>query len=532
MMFSVQGLMGLKSTAITSGAQADTYGSKQIEPLLQGEVSDRKNFFNLLVRADEHGKNSNQSGIRQPESPTREQHPQKDLLDFLRSELIPDDSDHALEILNEVNMHQLSETVINIHCCADSSELKQMVLGLMEESRPSGKESYIEPLLLQDFNFVLENGELPANAMEWVGHSKGVNDLPVEMSGQQFPSLLKQLFATLENSKGQSTPEVNSDVARMANLLKSQTEQVHVPVTDNRQEVPGFKDQMPLDLENGRIPVRPEVSTLVASMVKTHEGRTGINPQVEETREEINVRHILHSRAGESQSTPDADTEILDAELKVFPPRDENKLNVEQNAKNISVKIPDTNLHVPRDNGQTVSNHVFQNQTATNFPNNTNSLNYQVRQSSMLVDQDFQIQENRIVSQVFACLNKGSRQGSGHWMINLYPPELGKVKVRIFSGKGSLNIHLQSQTHQVAGVLEKHLSALQHSLEDQGLVLSDLQVSVESGNQEGSQFEEQGFRFADQETPITQLTKKDQDSHISGRNPEWSGSPWGLSLIV
>ncbi len=528
MMFSVQGLMGLKSTAITPGAQADTYGSKQIEPLLQGEVSDRKIFFNLLVRAYEHGKNSNQSGIRQPESPTRGQHSPKDLLDFLRSELIPDDSDHAVEILNEVNMHQLSETVINIHVCADSSELKPMVLGLMEESRTSD----IEPLLLQDFNFVLENGDLPANAMEWVGHFKGVNDLPAEMSRQQFPSLLKQLFATLENSKGQSTPEVISDVARMANLLKAQTEQVHVPVTGNRQEVSGFKDQMPLDLENGRIQARPEFSSLVASMVKTHEGRTGINPQVEETREEINIRHILHSRAGESQSTPDADTEIPDAELKVFPPRDENKLNVAQNAKKISVKIPDTNLHVPRDNLQTVSNPVFQNQTATNFPNNTNSLNYQVRQSPMLVDQDFQIQENRIVSQVFACLNTGSRQGSGHWMINLYPPELGKVKVRIFSGKGSLNIHLQSQTHQVAGVLEKHLSALQHSLEDQGIVLSDLQVSVESGNQEGSQFEEQGFRFADQETPITQLTKKDQDSHISGRNPEWSGSPWGLSLIV
>ena len=101
--------------------------------------------------------------------------------------------------------------------------------------------------------------------------------------------------------------------------------------------------------------------------------------------------------------------------------------------------------------------------------------------------------ENKIVGQVFMRLFSGARQGSGNMTINIYPPEMGSVKIRIISDNGRLTVHMHPGNQQVASILEKNLGVLQQSLADQGLDVSDLFVSVDTGEQERSDFEQQAL---------------------------------------
>ncbi|MGM0453282.1 MAG: flagellar hook-length control protein FliK [Thermodesulfobacteriota bacterium] len=142
--------------------------------------------------------------------------------------------------------------------------------------------------------------------------------------------------------------------------------------------------------------------------------------------------------------------------------------------------------------------------------------------------------ENQIVSQVFVRLFSGAGKGSGSMTIHMHPPELGKVRVRVVSDQGKLNVHLHPQNQQVMGVLEKHLPTLQQSLADQGVVLSDLDVSVDnSGEQDMSQFEEQGFSSARRDFSAFEEDGENEDTKQLSPDPVQSdGSAQGLSLRV
>ncbi|MFW5901418.1 MAG: flagellar hook-length control protein FliK [Thermodesulfobacteriota bacterium] len=141
--------------------------------------------------------------------------------------------------------------------------------------------------------------------------------------------------------------------------------------------------------------------------------------------------------------------------------------------------------------------------------------------------------ENRVVSQVFVRLFSGARQGSGSMTINMHPPELGSVKVRIASESGHLNVSLHPQNHQVVGILERHLPTLQQSLADQGIDISDMQVSVDSGGEEGtSRFEEQAFDGRQQRASKTETADPDAKALAETSQASESNSESGLSLRV
>jgi len=83
-------------------------------------------------------------------------------------------------------------------------------------------------------------------------------------------------------------------------------------------------------------------------------------------------------------------------------------------------------------------------------------------------------------------------------------------------------------------VLEKHLPALQQSLVEQGVEVSDLQVSVDSGGEEGeAQFGEQAFSEAGRGRGRPGGTEE-QEPEEGARNPETEQSAGhsGLSLRV
>ncbi len=100
--------------------------------------------------------------------------------------------------------------------------------------------------------------------------------------------------------------------------------------------------------------------------------------------------------------------------------------------------------------------------------------------------------ESNVVNQVFVRLAAGLQQGSRNMIINMHPPELGRVKVNLVSDNGRLSAVLHTENQQVQGILDRNLPQLRQSLQEQGLSIEDLGVSLDSGGQEGgSAFEEE-----------------------------------------
>lgn len=160
---------------------------------------------------------------------------------------------------------------------------------------------------------------------------------------------------------------------------------------------------------------------------------------------------------------------------------------------------------------------------------------FSVRHASGSFDSQLKAEETRVLSQVSVRLSAGIRQGSKNMTIHMHPPDLGRVKVRIISEGSNLNVQLHSQNHQVAGILERHLPGLQQSLADQGVSVTNLHVSVDSGDdQGGSQFEEQGFGASNRHAPGKESAAEDESPAAPDPEPTLSpgGHAQGLSLRV
>ncbi len=94
--------------------------------------------------------------------------------------------------------------------------------------------------------------------------------------------------------------------------------------------------------------------------------------------------------------------------------------------------------------------------------------------------------EKGVVEQVFLRLNNAYRDGNRNVLLQLHPPELGKLRIRLTSEKGKIRAHLQSQNEQVHDLLQKHLPRLRESLEEQGIQVEEMMVDVNSNSSDGS----------------------------------------------
>jgi flagellar hook-length control protein FliK len=490
MFFSDQGIMGLKSQVTIFRAQGELNIEKQTGSLFQEDVPDGKTFLNYLFQAAGQRKISAQSANGKEESPIQKEQPSEVLLNFLGSDLKLDNLDYALEISTGANMFHLIETADNIPCYADIPELNTMIPGQPGELIYGNKESGMQPFLLKAIKFTTDN-KVP-------GH--------LELApGAGFK------FEALENQE-RAMPDTGKD---------------------NRQALRTFLEQVLLASKNTHEVLSPEINSTKAPVLKAFESQTPVRQLAEEPPAGADLRKWLDSFANESKNKPVLENERSDSALNAFAKQDEKIINSGKIFKNITVGHLEGNLQVRKESGQTISNPAFQTLSTLEIQETTNNPNSPIKQAAMIFDKDSYRVESTVLGQVVTRLFTGVRRGSQNMTIYLYPPELGRVKVRIVSDKGDLNVRLHSVNHQVAGILEKYLPILQQSLEDQGIVLSGLQVGVESGNQEGSQFEENEFNFVAQEIPMNKLSEDDQDALTVGENPEWYGSSSiGLNLIV
>ncbi|MFO8086004.1 MAG: flagellar hook-length control protein FliK [Desulfobacterales bacterium] len=352
-------------------------------------------------------------------------------------------------------------------------------------------------------------------------------------SRQNLHTLWQKLFLPKDDSQSHAHGQLNSDASFILKSVSTQTQAMVEKVENTSQEeYKPFSGHPPITKETGR-EVTPKISSAAATAIDADETFTAVKHQTKDTLPEENLRQLLNIITGESKNK--AAPEILKSDMDLKTAFFSNPELKEDGhiLRSITTNNMDFNLQTSKENTQSISSAFSQIQLSSNAMEGLNETNAHLKQIAAAFEKNPQRVENSVLGQIAARLFTGVRQGMGNMTINLYPPELGKVKVKIVSEKGSLNVHLHSQNHYVVGVLEKYLSMLQHSLENHGIALSDLQVSVESENQEGSQFENQRFWFGDENVTSRQsLSEENQQPSLSENNPGWTRLPQGLSLRV
>jgi len=204
--------------------------------------------------------------------------------------------------------------------------------------------------------------------------------------------------------------------------------------------------------------------------------------------------------------------------------------------KTVATERTENRQNILKDGGGPAGANMNTSATTTGMFGRAENAANVVQPGGTSFDSQVKAAEHQVVNQVSVRLFTGVRQGSGNMTIQIHPPELGSVKVRIVSDQGSLNVHLHPQNQQVAAILERHLPALHQSLADQGIDLSGLHVSVDSGaDQNASGFEDQEGDFTADRRTFNSEAESDENALAQSAESENTAAynqGTGLSLRV
>jgi flagellar hook-length control protein FliK len=122
------------------------------------------------------------------------------------------------------------------------------------------------------------------------------------------------------------------------------------------------------------------------------------------------------------------------------------------------------------------------------------------------------IVENRIIDQVIEQISIRSSQQQSSVTIKLHPEELGHLKLELVSYNETIKAHIHVQNQQIQDIVEKNLTRLREGFEQQGLVLDEIQVSVDSESRsEPGLFNDQHALHAGPQTANSTGTQESDD---------------------
>ena len=286
--------------------------------------------------------------------------------------------------------------------------------------------------------------------------------------------------------------------------------------------------------ENSRDPLNPENSSL-AAISKAFEHQTGGKLNQESGFSDTAIENPSGLFNDESAKNISPDQGKIDAVSDILKKPGDGMQIEGTFDKASSQSFDGSRLSSIVDAGS--NSNIFANDALNGKINeNFSVVNFKANHAAQFFESDSNRAESNIVNQIFVRLFSGVRQGSGKMVINLHPPELGRVKVRISADKGGLKVYMHPQNEQVGGLLEKYLPILHQALDNQGILLSDLRVNVESGDQQMSQFDEQGFGSSDNsalpDSPEKHPEPFFSDDYQDGDGLTKTGSANGLSVRV
>lgn len=126
-------------------------------------------------------------------------------------------------------------------------------------------------------------------------------------------------------------------------------------------------------------------------------------------------------------------------------------------------------------NAEVEVNYTAQPMTENRLSANTAQLNPETPQAAAA---------REVVDQIFEKIKVDIKPGVSEIKMSLRPASLGEVSLRIASENGIITAHFVAESQRVKEIIESSLNHLKDSLAEQGVNVSELSVSVSTGNSE------------------------------------------------
>ncbi|ABA88435.1 flagellar hook-length control protein FliK [Syntrophotalea carbinolica DSM 2380] len=145
----------------------------------------------------------------------------------------------------------------------------------------------------------------------------------------------------------------------------------------------------------------------------------------------------------------------------------------------------------------------------------------------------FAIPEQQVMEQVIQRSSLKELEGKRQLTVELHPEELGQVKLNLTQDNDRMQLHLQAHSSEVRDILEKHLPRLQEALQQQGLRLETIQVSVDAQRNNTQEFldrqQQQAHRNPWQQNHRAAVQTEEQ---LIAKPTNRANSATGLSLRI
>ena len=141
-------------------------------------------------------------------------------------------------------------------------------------------------------------------------------------------------------------------------------------------------------------------------------------------------------------------------------------------------------------------------------------------------------EEVRVLDQVLNQLSLNRTGDKNRVTIRLNPQELGEIKLELVMDKDHLKAQMVAQTRQVQEILEKHLPRLQEALQNQGIKVDQIEVSVDSQGNRGREFFDRNHQPAPRAHSFGLNRTAAEAAATVAAVDQTRGRPAGLSLRI
>ena len=155
--------------------------------------------------------------------------------------------------------------------------------------------------------------------------------------------------------------------------------------------------------------------------------------------------------------------------------------------------------------------------------------------SSLRLPSGAEVPHSRIVDQVINRFSMNRSLESGTVIMKMYPAELGELRMKVTVDQENIRATIITQNPQVQEILDRYMSRLRDALEEQGLNLEHVEVSVgdNSGDKEqlfNGQFNQHLSDKRETNNFLTSITVP--DDQIEGKNNLLPENSHRLSVLV
>lgn len=143
------------------------------------------------------------------------------------------------------------------------------------------------------------------------------------------------------------------------------------------------------------------------------------------------------------------------------------------------------------------------------------------------------VPESTVVDQITAHLTINNRLESHEVVLRLNPQELGKVRMTITVEQDNVKAHILTQNPQTREMIDRHLPRLRDALEEQGLHLQQVEVTVATQEQTGDErFQGRDARQQAAAFPGLSIAQQPFSSSISDEEMAVSAASNILNVLI